>query len=85
MQDRIEGEEPMEQKLTSAQTRALMALVRERDEFLAEINGAIDELVMGWGGSEFERPRVVPKGDGLYITEGAEDAQDQRPGTDVEQ
>jgi hypothetical protein len=68
----------MEKKLTDAQARALMALVRERDEFLAEINKAIDELVMGWGGSEFKRPKVTSKGGGLYIIEGAEDAQEER-------
>jgi ribosomal 50S subunit-associated protein YjgA (DUF615 family) len=74
----------MEKKLTDAQTRALMALIRERDEFLAEINKAIDELVMDWGEGQFQKPLVRGGQGGLYIME-AEDAQDQRSDTDVEE
>ena len=59
----------MEQKLTKAQSRAVLALIRERDEFVQEANAALDELVTGWAGDEFAAPKLDGRPDGIYIVE----------------
>jgi hypothetical protein len=61
----------MERKLSNAQSRAIMALVQERDKFVRQINADIDELVSGWAGDRFREPKLDGRPDGIYIIEKA--------------
>lgn len=55
----------METKLNNAQARALLALIKERDEAIAAIEGYVAYL-----GQDFEQPIILQHQDGFYVAEG---------------
>lgn len=61
-------------KLTKAEARATMALVRERDEAQAAINEYVAFL-----GRDMERPMVQQQADGLYLVDAPQPVDKDKP------